>query len=1019
MEKLLVFWDKLSTTKRWLFVVALVVVGILIALITVFSVLSYTDSLISAKEMHLTNITDTGVTIVWTSEDAYVGKIYYQEANKPWRPLLSQAGQDGAYDDRDIEINQDGEYAIVSGGARKRHTHHVTLRDLKPDTKYNFRIGGVINGKEGDISEFTTLPLVEGLRSPDPGYGLVVGIEEGDAIILIGLKKPSETNASLVSAPLARGTYSVDMNVFNLEEYDGSDFVAYIYTGKDKVAPYQFQLTTYKPFEKLTLGKNDKSSAAPGLIKGVMAQTVGRGASCDANTKCIEKSESGTSNTQCWAGSAGADGKVDCRCRSGKVVQDVPVVNGVADATNLCAQATSPSGGGSENPPAGGENIGNNTPLTCDPNPCSVLGPNFGNECGNANKTDNAVWCERNDHSIVGGFSGICYKKGDDIGTPAANAGCRDARNVQRYASNGNLLVAAVNLNQTPSGDELSATGQGNNNEDEILSKISQCGYGWDAGVNSLVVNVTPASNNSMRVKNAFNSPTIKVCKSDAPDGSVNYFIGCGSEEDGTAPSTPAPVFDIPTNSYKCDPSSPSPGVQNTSFPSCNDVRPRFRNKIPIPNYRNPLELSTNTTGVCNDSTGLHVYCTNPQLSVVFNRGGEVTCGGQSIDVPVSPPADIGQSEDLSVGRGTSQCDPSMTVSANVIQMEQGYANTQRRSQLNADKVFWCANQSFKVLLTCGVFTEQTVDDQSYFTPRGNYRRPTQRADGTYYCVDSRITTSQNQNNLLNQTQAQSVAPPGPSVLGAADDSLEVIESGRYVFFQNNEIIAEQDVVLVDDKAELKLFTDLNNDGVKDANEKYFEDYSQIKISKQASAENFSLNSGWNLISLPLIDNRSDNPVRTAGDLIDYWNKQGADIKHVARFKGGQFNIFSKRESGSEYSTDFNLISGQGLFILNLGSNREVTFSGNKFEESIPLTLNQGWNLVGVVSPKNNYNSEQLLTKIGTQNITVSTVSQFENGKYQSVVKDDGTFFGNNFNIVDKRGYFIKVEEGGGGEFTP
>lgn len=168
-----------------------------------------------------------------------------------------------------------------------------------------------------------------------------------------------------------------------------------------------------------------------------------------------------------------------------------------------------------------------------------------------------------------------------------------------------------------------------------------------------------------------------------------------------------------------------------------------------------------------------------------------------------------------------------------------------------------------------------------------------------------------------------------------------------------------------------------------------------------------------------MVDTRQQTAVRTAGDLIDYWATQGADVKHVARFKGGKFELFGKRETGTTYAPDFNLVPGEGLFIFNQGSNIEVTFSGNEFSQSFPLNLSNGWNLVGVIAPNASYNSEQLLKKMSTDGVQADTISQFENGNYQSVISDEGTLFGNNFNVIATRGYFLKVQSGGGQQFTP
>ncbi len=263
----------------------------------------------------------------------------------------------------------------------------------------------------------------------------------------------------------------------------------------------------------------------------------------------------------------------------------------------------------------------------------------------------------------------------------------------------------------------------------------------------------------------------------------------------------------------------------------------------------------------------------------------------------------------------------------------------------------------------------------------------------------------------LQQTQPQ--APQQPS------QSLEVTESGRYSFFENGEKIAEQDVIVSAEKVELRLFADNNGNGLKDAGEEYFASERQVNLTKEASLEEFSLNSGWNLIHLPLIDARIEGAVNSAAKLVDYWNEQGADVRHVARFIGGQFQIFSKRETGTQYTQDFELVPGEGIFVLNRAENVKVSFSGKRYDGSLPLKLQNGWNLVGIINGGLDMNSEELLKKAEGQGVTADTISQFESGSYQSVIRKDELLFGNNFKIIDKKGYFIKVESGTAKEFDP
>ncbi len=264
-----------------------------------------------------------------------------------------------------------------------------------------------------------------------------------------------------------------------------------------------------------------------------------------------------------------------------------------------------------------------------------------------------------------------------------------------------------------------------------------------------------------------------------------------------------------------------------------------------------------------------------------------------------------------------------------------------------------------------------------------------------------------------------------PRVAGESTDEeaqIEVEESGRYSFFEGCERVGEVDVVINpgQNKAYLKLYSDDNGNKIKDGQEQYLKDIGSLDFSKEASAVDYELSTGWNLINLPIIDSR-DEPDRigTASELLEKWETQGAQIKSAAEFKAGQFNIFTKRESETGYGNDFELIPGDAIFVFNIGPNAEVTFSGNKFTSSVPINLNQGWNLKGILSIDKKFTSDSLLSDINSQGIGADMVSNFENGIYTTVVREDDQIYGNNFPVIEKYGYFINVESNGGKNYVP
>jgi len=96
-----------------------------------------------------------------------------------------------------------------------------------------------------------------------------------------------------------------------------------------------------------------------------------------------------------------------------------------------------------------------------------------------------------------------------------------------------------------------------------------------------------------------------------------------------------------------------------------------------------------------------------------------------------------------------------------------------------------------------------------------------------------------------------------------------------------------------------------------------------------------------------------------------------------------------------------------------------VVLEGSDFEESVPVQLENGWNLVGVDAQNDMYTAESFLdfcTSLGT---VCDTVSTYDAGRYVNVVKAEGILYGNDYNLTNKRGYFVRVASGGGKELIP
>lgn len=109
------------------------------------------------QEMKITNLATNGLTISWVTGEKTTGFIAFGEEE-----LLRET----AHDERDQEEKLD-----------KYFTHHISLKNLKPDTTYYFKI--ISEGKTFDQAGFpyevrTAPVLLLPSSSPEPTYGTVL-----------------------------------------------------------------------------------------------------------------------------------------------------------------------------------------------------------------------------------------------------------------------------------------------------------------------------------------------------------------------------------------------------------------------------------------------------------------------------------------------------------------------------------------------------------------------------------------------------------------------------------------------------------------------------------------------------------------------------------------------------------------------------------------------------------------------------------------------------------------------------
>ena len=167
-----------------------------------------------------------------------------------------------------------------------------------------------------------------------------------------------------------------------------------------------------------------------------------------------------------------------------------------------------------------------------------------------------------------------------------------------------------------------------------------------------------------------------------------------------------------------------------------------------------------------------------------------------------------------------------------------------------------------------------------------------------------------------------------------------------------------------------------------------------------------SFHSGWNLFTLPL---NPETPF-TAETLLNYINAQagGGACTEVDRWSGK----WSAYYAGLPLP-DFDIVPGQGYFI-KCATVANWTLEARWFTSGVPVSLQSGWNLIGVPYPTG-YTAQSLLNEINTEGGagTCSEVDRWD-GKwsayYAGLPLPD-------FDIVPAQGYFVNCASAAA--FTP
>jgi len=201
---------------------------------------------ITPKQLKITNVTDQSLTISWITEEQTSGFIKY-DLNKDLSLIAS--------DDRDQSNDQTGNFS----------THHVTLKNLQPQTTYLFKIGsgGKVFDDNGESYQTKTGPtLQEAPPAKDVAYGVIAdqtGNPLEGAIVYLSLPNAvpqstlSKTSGNwALTLSLARTT---DLASFNQYDPQASIEEIFVQGGNMGVATAIATTINDSPLPKIILGQ--------------------------------------------------------------------------------------------------------------------------------------------------------------------------------------------------------------------------------------------------------------------------------------------------------------------------------------------------------------------------------------------------------------------------------------------------------------------------------------------------------------------------------------------------------------------------------------------------------------------------------------------------------------------------------------------------------------------------------------------------------------------------------------------
>jgi hypothetical protein len=251
------------------------------------------------KKIKITNVTDSGFTISFLTDESTAGFIKYGESASETTSQTS--------DDRDQLTGTIGNY----------QTHHITVRGLKPGTKYFYTIGTGSRASfdnSGQPFELTTAKRAGAPSAAKTAYGSVVNPAGGPAegsMVYVALPGVGEMSSLVKSS----GSYAIALS--NARTADGSsyaevtdgDTMSVLVQGPSSTQTSSFNVTVEQsqPIATVTLGQTPDGTTTAAPTDDSAALTRDTPAETKATTSADTQDQTATTQTENTTGTGGTD----------------------------------------------------------------------------------------------------------------------------------------------------------------------------------------------------------------------------------------------------------------------------------------------------------------------------------------------------------------------------------------------------------------------------------------------------------------------------------------------------------------------------------------------------------------------------------------------------------------------------------------------------------------------------------------------------------------------------------------